>query len=102
MTMTVKSMETARRNVAWRIAKFIKALEGAGREPTAWESHYVWKALKDREHKHYAIGEESIHWAEQPTVFDTPVYPKVLPPDAHIATTAQLRDELGRVYEGRL
>ena len=101
MIVTLKQLATARRNLAWRIDKLIKKLEIEKKEPTAWEQHYVTPALHDLKRERYRIGEDTIHWAAAPHIFDDPRNQHPLPDDAHKATTAALRAELQRLFSNK-
>lgn len=100
MTIDSTAIATARRNLAQRIGKLITKLERETREPTPWEAHFGMVALQHLEFERYPVGEEEIFRAAAEHIFNTPVSPKVLPPDAHKATTAELRARLESLYEG--
>lgn len=99
MTLNPVALATARRNLAQRIGKLITKLEKETREPTPWEAHYAVIALQHLEFERYPDGEDEIFRADSEHIYNTPVSPKVLPPDAHKATSAELRARLAALYE---
>ena len=98
MTLSTTAVATARRNLAQRIGRLIKAMETEPREPTSWEAHYTVIALQLLEAERYADGEWIVLHAERPDIFDTPIHPTPLPVDASVATTAELRARLAGLY----
>ncbi len=98
MTLSPKTVQTARRNLAQRIGRTIATLEKEGREPTPWEAHYTVMALQLLEADRHHDGEWTMLRAEREDIFNAPVSPKPLPPDAHQATTAELRARLASLY----
>lgn len=98
MTLSTTAVATARRNLAQRIERLIKAMETAGREPTPWEAHYTVIALQHFESERYPDGEWIALHAEAEHIFNAPVNPKPLPADAHKASTSELRARLASLY----
>lgn len=98
MTLSTTAAATARRNLAQRIERLIKAMETAGREPTPWEAHYTMIALQFLEAERYPDGEWIALRAEREDIFNAPVSPSPLPEDANTATTAELRARLTSLY----
>lgn len=98
--ITLKAQQTARRNLVQRIERILETITKANREPTPWEQHYVSLAIDDLAGRHYAKGEDTAMWAEGEAIFDHPVHPKPLPPDARKATLAEMRARLAEVVAG--
>lgn len=99
--ITLKAQQTARRNLVQRIERILETITKADREPTPWEQHYVTLAIDDLAARDYPKGENTAFWAESQAVFDTPVNPKPLPPDARTGTLAELQARLAEVAAGQ-
>ena len=67
MTMTQKSVATARRNLAYRIMRYLDALDEEKRRPSLHEGEQLLKALAKLKSTDYPDGEVAMMWAEWAT-----------------------------------
>lgn len=74
MTLTVKAVATARRNLAQRIQRFLDALDREKRGLTAWEADQLATALRYLGSGAYREGEEAMLRTERAEAFEPAGY----------------------------
>lgn len=93
MTMTLKAAETARRNLAQRLERYLAMLEKREAQPGRREGDHLLRALAHLQTGTFADGEREMMWAEWASR-------QADAEEAHPTATAQvLRQRLDAILE---